>query len=97
MNIDTGREFPFTNPQDDPECYQPPPSGFDYDYNGRLIARPIYDMSKKNDNRGYYETNIDDCIRLKKEIENNIEKYMTMYKELNDTFAKNIEELNKNF
>lgn len=40
MNIDTGREFPFTNPQDDPQLYAPPPPGFSYDLDGRLRAIP---------------------------------------------------------
>lgn len=41
MNIDTGREFSFTNPQDDPELYPPAPPGFSYDLSGRLMALPF--------------------------------------------------------
>ncbi len=36
MNIDTGREFPFQNPQDDPERYPQPPPGYYHDYDGTL-------------------------------------------------------------
>lgn len=46
MNIQTGREFTFTNPQDDPHLYANPPAGFSYRYDGTLIAvpraRPIF-------------------------------------------------------
>ena len=38
MNIETGREFKFANPQDDPHLYPSPPTGFGYDINGRLQA-----------------------------------------------------------
>ena len=41
MNIDTGREFNFTNPQDDPDLYPTPPTGFSYDINGKLIVENI--------------------------------------------------------
>lgn len=40
MDITTGREFPFTNPQDDPQLYPEPPPGFWYDLDGRLCAMP---------------------------------------------------------
>lgn len=40
MNIETGREFSFTNPQDDPDLYPRPPPGFSYDLEGRLRATP---------------------------------------------------------
>ena len=40
MDITTGREFPFTNPQDDPGMYPRPPPGFGYDYQGRLVGVP---------------------------------------------------------
>lgn len=42
MNVETGREFPFTNPQDDPELYRTPPSGYQYDLEGRLVALPRF-------------------------------------------------------
>lgn len=38
MNIETGREFEFVNPQDDPHLYPRPPAGFGYDIGGRLQA-----------------------------------------------------------
>lgn len=41
MNSDTGREFDFTNPQDDPRLYAPPPTGFAYRYDGTLVAAPM--------------------------------------------------------
>jgi hypothetical protein len=40
MDPRTGREFNFTNPQDDPELYPSPPAGFQYDIDGHLIAIP---------------------------------------------------------
>ncbi len=49
MNIDTGREFSFPNPQDDPHLYPQPPLGFNYNYNSHLIGIP-YDKSNENDN-----------------------------------------------
>ena len=50
MNIETGREFSFTNPQDDPHLYPKLPSGFYYDLNGRVVALPV---NKKIDNKKY--------------------------------------------
>jgi hypothetical protein len=41
MNIATGREFEFKNPQDDPHLYPKPPAGFYYRYDGTLAAIPI--------------------------------------------------------
>ncbi len=38
MNIDTGREFDFPNPQDDADMYPTPPLGFRLDYTGNLRA-----------------------------------------------------------
>jgi len=40
MNRTTGREFSFTNPQDDPHLYPQPPAGFSYDLDGTLKAEP---------------------------------------------------------
>lgn len=40
MDIETGREFSWTNPDDDPELYPTPPPGFYYDLEGRLVAKP---------------------------------------------------------
>ena len=45
MNINTGREFSWTNPQDDRELYPRPPPGFYYDLSGRLAAKPCYTSS----------------------------------------------------
>jgi hypothetical protein len=45
MNCDTGREFDFTNPQDDPHLYAPPPTGFAYSYDGTLVAAPMTSRS----------------------------------------------------
>ena len=36
MNIETGREFSFTNPQDDPHLYPKLPIGFSYDIYGKI-------------------------------------------------------------
>lgn len=41
MNLHTGREFDWTNPQDDPHLYPPAPDGFDYDRYGNLVAREV--------------------------------------------------------
>lgn len=40
MNTNTGREFSFQNPQDDPHLYPPPPVGYAYTWDGRLIRQP---------------------------------------------------------
>jgi hypothetical protein len=40
MDPATGREFSWTNPQDDPELYPTPPPGFRYDLEGHLVAIP---------------------------------------------------------
>lgn len=40
MNIETGREFSFTNPQDDPQLYPQLPHGFRYDVYGNVINIP---------------------------------------------------------
>ena len=40
MNLETGREFGFTNPQDDPHLYATPPPGFSYSYDGTLVGVP---------------------------------------------------------
>lgn len=45
MNIETGREFGFTNPQDDPQLYPRPPSGFRYNIDGTLQAIPFYNSA----------------------------------------------------
>ena len=42
MNIETGREFSFTNPQDDPELYPPLPPGFRYTIYGKVVKRQPY-------------------------------------------------------
>jgi hypothetical protein len=39
MDVVTGREFPFKNPQDDPKEYPKPPAGFKYDISGKLVAK----------------------------------------------------------
>jgi len=36
MDITTGREFKFTNPQDDPNLYPEPPKGYEYSIYGKL-------------------------------------------------------------
>lgn len=36
MDITTGREFKFTNPQDDPNLYPKPPKGYEYSIYGDL-------------------------------------------------------------
>lgn len=41
MDITTGREFPYTNPQDDPELYPRLPPGLRYSYDGSIHAEPI--------------------------------------------------------
>lgn len=45
MNIETGREFGFTNPQDDPHLYAAPPPGFSYNIDGTLRAVPSYNRA----------------------------------------------------
>jgi hypothetical protein len=40
MNIDTGREFEHTNPQDDRDVYPELPSGFGYNIDGTVVGRP---------------------------------------------------------
>jgi hypothetical protein len=40
MNPATGREFSFTNPQDDPQLYPAAPAGFEYNLDGTLSAIP---------------------------------------------------------
>jgi hypothetical protein len=40
MNINTGREFSFTNPQDDRDSFSTPPQGFRYNYDGHLQGVP---------------------------------------------------------
>jgi len=41
MNIETGREFSFVNPQDDPQCFGKPPPGYRFDLYGRLVRAPL--------------------------------------------------------
>lgn len=41
MNSETGREFSFTNPQDDPDLYPTPPPGYHYDLEGMLKQTPM--------------------------------------------------------
>lgn len=41
MDITTGREFPFSNPQDDPHLYPVPPNGFMYNIDGTLTANQV--------------------------------------------------------
>lgn len=48
MDVTTGREFPFVNPQDDPHKYPRPPPGFRYDIGGRLVAVPYEDRIGNN-------------------------------------------------
>ena len=48
MNCETGREFNFTNPQDDPHLYAPPPVGFAYSYDGTLVAVPMTSRPTSN-------------------------------------------------
>ena len=55
MNINTGREFDFTNPQDDPQKYATSPPGFRYDWKGRLVANPMSN-NMSNYNTGNYMT-----------------------------------------
>lgn len=38
MNIETGREFSWPNPQDDPDMFPPPPAGFAYNAEVVLAA-----------------------------------------------------------
>lgn len=40
MNIDTGREFSYVNPQDDRHLYPTPPPGFYYRYDGSIVGAP---------------------------------------------------------
>lgn len=40
MDPNTGREFSFTNPQDDPEAYPRLPDGFHYGLDGSLVGIP---------------------------------------------------------
>jgi hypothetical protein len=40
MNPATGREFSFTNPQDDPQLYPAAPARFEYNLDGTLRAIP---------------------------------------------------------
>lgn len=42
MNIETGREFSFTNPQDDPDRYPVLPPGLFYSYDGTVRALPVH-------------------------------------------------------
>lgn len=42
MNCQTGREFNFTNPQDDPQLYPKLPEGFHYDLYGNVKAIPVF-------------------------------------------------------
>jgi hypothetical protein len=51
MDIDTGREFSFHNPQDDHQDYPVLPPGFRYDLYGHIIrdiyqSRTSYDKDK---------------------------------------------------
>ena len=55
MNIDSGREFSFTNPQDNPELYPTPPKGFGYDLDGHLIALPKIPSEKHLLRNPYYQ------------------------------------------
>lgn len=48
MDITTGREFPFTNPQDDRHLYPTPPSGFSYDIYDHLVADQTRLLPKQN-------------------------------------------------
>lgn len=48
MNSETGREFDFTNPQDDPHLYASPPPGFAYRYDGTLVASPMTSGQTEN-------------------------------------------------
>lgn len=50
MNVSTGREFSYTNPQDDPHLYPAPPSGFQYDCEGRLCATPQEPVPNREQN-----------------------------------------------
>ena len=51
MNPKTGREFSFTNPQDDPDLYPTPPKGFQYDLNGKLVIIPNNNNKNNNNNK----------------------------------------------
>ena len=53
MDPATGREFSFTNPQDDPQLYPPIPDGFTYDLDGTVRAIP--QAPRLSDTRTVYE------------------------------------------
>jgi len=56
MNPATGREFSFTNPQDDPQLYPPIPDGFTYNLDGTVRAIP--QAPRLSDTRTVYEETI---------------------------------------
>lgn len=45
MDVTTGREFSYVNPQDDPHLYPQPPPGFAYSYKGTLMGFPRAEWS----------------------------------------------------
>ncbi len=90
MDIATGREFSFVNPQDDPELYPNPPDGFTYNIDGKLVGIPKPLIQNSLNREAFRKRLTRGGILSKEEYEKYVPMHVPNYKLTYNDFLKDV-------